>query len=71
MAKVRIALTYGNKDHHHGVQRWTLLGRRLRRSPYARFVKELEGLQLIGHQNPTDGSVVLKTCKWNWSMRRH
>jgi hypothetical protein len=69
--KLRIALAYGRHDHHHGQQRWTLLGRSLLRSPYARFCNELEGLQLIGGVDPQDGALQLKTCKWVWAMRRH
>jgi hypothetical protein len=68
--KLRIALAYGLHDYHHGLQRWTLLGRRLRRTPYARFERELEGLQLVGSTRPRDGAVLLKTCKWNWDLRR-
>lgn len=69
-AKIRIALGYGRHDHHHGMQRWTLLSRQLRRSPYARYERELTGLQLVGCTAPQDGSVLLKTCKWNWALRR-
>ncbi|WP_216923281.1 DUF4258 domain-containing protein [Synechococcus sp. CCAP 1479/9] len=69
--KLRIALAYGRHDHHHGQQRWTLLGRSLLRSPYARFCRELEGLQLIGAFDAQDGALQLKTCKWVWAMRRH
>ena len=69
-AKIRIALAYGRHDHHHGMQRWTLLSRQLRRSPYARYERELTGLQLVGSTAPQDGSVLLKTCKWNWALRR-
>jgi len=68
--KLRIALAYGHHDHHHGMQRWTLLGRRLRSTSYARYERELEGLQLVGSIRPFDGSVLLKTCKWNWALRR-
>jgi hypothetical protein len=69
--KLRIAVAYGREDHHYGQQRWTLLSRALQRSPYARFCRELEGLQLIGSADPTDGALHLKTCKWVWEMRRH
>lgn len=69
-AKIRIALGYGRHDHHHGMQRWTLLSRQLRRSPYARYERELTGLQLVGSTAPQDGSVLIKTCKWNWNLRR-
>ncbi|MEB3331387.1 MAG: hypothetical protein VKI83_02690 [Synechococcaceae cyanobacterium] len=69
--KLRIALAYGRRDHHCGRQRWTLLGRFLRHSPYARYARELEGLQLIGRAAPEQGVVWINTCKWNWAMRRH
>jgi hypothetical protein len=69
-AKIRIALAYGQQETTHGLQRWTLLSRQLRRSPYARYERELTGLQLVGHTAPQDGSVLLKTCKWNWALRR-
>ncbi|MDM7954746.1 MAG: hypothetical protein QUV07_16230 [Cyanobium sp. CZS 25K] len=68
--KIRIALAYGRHDHHHGMQRWTLLSRQLRRSPYARYERELTGLQLVGSPDPQGGSILLKTCKWNWALRR-
>jgi hypothetical protein len=69
--KLLIAFAYGRQDHHHGHQRWTLLGRALQLSPYSRFSKELEGLQLIGNVDPQGGALLLKTCKWIWDMRRH
>ena len=69
--KVRIAVAYGREDHHNGHQRWTLLSRALQHSPYARYCRELEGLQLIGCADPNDGALRLKTCKWVWAMRRH
>lgn len=71
LTKLRIALAYGRIDHHHGLKRWTLLGRQLSSSPYARFQRELEGLQLVGALNPEQGLVQIKTCKWVWAMRRH
>lgn len=71
LTKMRIALAYGRRDHHHGQKRWTLLARRLRDSPYARFEGELEGLQLIGTPDPDVHALRIKTCKWVWAMRRH
>lgn len=75
LTKIRIALAYGHHEIHHHLERWTLLSRQLRRSPYARFEHDLNGLQLIGRQrlSPYDGSAVvqLKTCKWNYRLRRH
>lgn len=75
LTKIRIALTYGRHENNHGWERWTLLSRKLRRTPYARFEHELNGLQLIGRQlSPgADGSAVvqLKTCKWNYGLRHH
>jgi len=71
LTKLRIALAYGRHEHHHGQQRWTLLSRRLRCSPYARFEGELQGLQLVGTPDPEQGTLRLKTCKWVWAMRRH
>lgn len=71
----RVVLAYGYHEIHHHLERWTLLSRQLRRSPYARFEHDLNGLQLIGRQrlSPYDGSAVvqLKTCKWNYRLRRH
>ena len=73
--KIRIALAYGRHENHHGWERWTLLSRQLRRTPYARFAHDLHGLQLIGRRlsSGADGSAVvqLKTCKWNFRLRRH
>lgn len=69
-SSIRIAVAYGDQDHHYGMQRWTLMSRQLRRSPYARYERELNGLQLVGSTAAEDGSVLLTTCKWNWSLRR-
>ncbi|MGB5134456.1 MAG: hypothetical protein WBN89_04705 [Prochlorococcaceae cyanobacterium] len=75
ITKIRIALTYGRRGINHGWERWTLLSRQLRDTPYARFEHDLNGLQLIGRRlSPgADGSAVvqLKTCKWNYRLRRH
>jgi len=75
ITKIRIALAYGRHEIHHQLERWTLLSRQLRRSPYARFAGELNGLQLVGRRliHPADGNAVvqLKTCKWNFRLRRH
>jgi hypothetical protein len=76
LTKIRIALTYGRRENNHGWERWTLLSRQLRGTPYARFEHDLHGLQLIGRRfsRPgVDGSAVvqLKTCKWNYNLRRH
>ena len=83
--KLRIALAYGIHEHHLGLERWTLYGRRLRRTPYARYLRELEGLQLVGttltdgllagralavSPEAANGIVLLRTCKWNWALRR-
>ncbi|WP_159818053.1 hypothetical protein [Cyanobium sp. Copco_Reservoir_LC18] len=68
--KIRIALAYGRQEASHGLQRWTLLSRQVRRSPYARYERELTGLQLVGSPDTLDGTVCLKTCKWNWALRR-
>lgn len=69
-AMIRIALAYGHLDHHHGIKRWTLLSKQLRRSPYARYERELRGLQLIGQQATADSPVELRTCKWNYALRK-
>ena len=75
LTKIRIALTYGRHDNHHSVERWTLISRELRRSPYARYEQDLNGLQLVGRRvrSLNDGGevVLLKTCKWNYGLRRH
>lgn len=75
LTKIRIALTYGRCENNHGWQRWTLLSRQLRGTPYARFEQGLHGLQLLGRclRSGADGTAVvqLKTCKWNYSLRRH
>ncbi|MCP9928838.1 DUF4258 domain-containing protein [Cyanobium sp. CH-040] len=75
LTKIRIALAYGRHDHHHGWERWTLVSRRLRRTPYERFEHDLNGLQLVGRRlsNSSDGGalVQLKTCKWSYRLRRH
>lgn len=69
-AMIRIALVYGRQEHHCGARRWTLLSKQLRCSPYARYEQELRGLQLVGQQPSADGPVELKTCKWNYTLRR-
>jgi hypothetical protein len=75
LTKIRIALTYGHRENNHGWERWTLLSRELRGTPYARYEHDLHGLQLIGRRlSPgADGNAVvqLKTCKWNYGLRRH
>ena len=75
LTKIRIALAYGRCEIHHHLARWTLVSRQLRRSPYARFEHDLNGLQLIGRFHPSAlggrGMVQLKTCKWNYHLRRH
>lgn len=75
LTKIRIALAYGRCENNNGWQRWTLLSSQLRGTPYARFAHDLNGLQLIGRRlSPgAAGSTVvqLKTCKWNFRLRRH
>ena len=74
ITKIRIALAYGHHEFHHNDERWTLLSRQLRLTPYARYENELTGLQLIGRcvSPDTDSNTVvqLKTCKWNYRLRR-
>lgn len=75
LTKIRIALAYGDHENHHHHERWTLLARQLNDSPYGRFARELNGLQLVGRSliDPEQGMPVvrLKTCKWNFRLRRH
>ena len=75
LTKIRIALAYGRHDVHHHLERWTLAARDLKQSPYSRFEHDLNGLQLIGRSlDPEeDGTaiVAIKTCKWNYRLRRH
>lgn len=71
LTKLRIAFAYGHWDEHYGMQRWTLRRRDLQRSPYSRFQRELEGLQLVGSHVRDRGAVRLKTCKWVRALRRH
>lgn len=75
LTKIRIALAYGRHEIHHNNDRWTLLSRQLRLTPYARYESELTGLQLIGrrvsHDADSNAIVQLKTCKWSYRLRRH
>lgn len=71
LTKIRIALIYGHHEIHHRLERWTLLPRLLRQSPYSRYEHELGGLQLVGMQIDGGEVVRLKTCKWNYRLRRH
>jgi len=74
LTKIRIALAYGRHEMHHNDERWTLLSRQLRLTPYARYERELTGLQLIGRCVSLDANsnavVQLKTCKWSYRLRR-
>ncbi len=65
---IKIALTYGAKEHSHGAVRFTLTDRILNHSPYKKVADCLRGLRVVC--KPTETEIEVITAYWHYETKK-
>ena len=67
-AMVRIAIAYGKKEYIYDAISFTLIDKKLRHTPYQKFIDALRGLRVICHPQGLPNPLV-KTVYWHYKTK--
>lgn len=65
---IEVALIYGKRQFSHGALTFTITDRRLKNTPYKRFIDALRGLRVVCLDGPPNPKVM--TAYWHEKTKR-